>query len=417
MDEVAIYNTALNDAQITAHYNARYGANTPPLIRVPPASTTGYAGQSATLSVVAEGTQPLTYQWQKGATILGGEVNPTLTISPLDLTTSPGTYTVVVNNGVSTTNASATLAVLPPPTSLNLTQALMLHLPFAGDYRDYSGRGNNATPKGSPTFVAGPFSPGGTSKTNAVAVNVDAGASIFNYVAVSNSTDLAFGAADSFTVSFWVSYTSWANDDPFIGNAVGSTYQNGWVFCDYTGKLECSLASTANSGTYIPGPPLPNSPTTADGAWHHVVLILDRAVQQASVFVDGALVNGWDIGGLGTMYYNQPITIGNDPTGSYGATGGGSVGDVGVWRRALTPLEVSGIYVAGISNGVSFASPIVMLTSKRSGTQVQLSWPTGFLQSADVVTGPYTDVTPQPSSPYTVPSTTVIKYYRVRIPN
>ncbi len=415
MDEVAIYNTALSDAQIAAHYNARYGNNTPPLIRVPPAATTGYAGQSATLSVVAEGTPPLTYQWQKGANILAGEVNPTLTLSPLDLVSSPGTYTVAIT-GVGTTNASASVTVLAPPSSLNLTQALVLHLPFGGDYQDYSGRGNNATPKGAPTFVAGPFSPGGTPRTNAVAVNVDTGSSTYNYVSVSNSTDLAFGVNDSFTISFWVSYNSWANDDPFIGNAVGSTYQLGWVLCDYTGKLEVSLASTGNSGTYIPGPPLPNSPTTGDGAWHHVVLIVNRATQQASAYVDGAIVNSWDIGGMGTMYYNNPITIGNDPTGSYGATGGGSVGDVGAWRRALTPLEISGIYVAGISNGVSFAPPIVALNWKRS-SPVQLSWPTGVLQSADKVTGPYTDVSPAPSSPYTVPSTTVIKYYRVRIPN
>jgi hypothetical protein len=31
--------------------------------------------------------------------------------------------------------------------------------------------------------------------------------------------------------------------------------------------------------------------------------------------------------------------------------------DLGVWRRALTALEASGIYLAGVSNHLSFTGP------------------------------------------------------------
>jgi hypothetical protein len=414
LDEVAVYSKALTADQVLAHYNARYGANTPPLIRQAPAPVTNYVGLVATFTVVAEGSGTLSYQWQKGGTDLPGETYQSLTNAPLDLATSPGTYSVRVSNGLGTTNVSTTLTVLPAPTALNLVQDLVLHLKFDGNYLDSSGRTNNATPHGNPTFVPGLIG------ANAVSVQVDANDHIFDYVTVANTPDLQFGTNDSFSVSFWVNYTSWPNDDPMIGNAVNSTYQLGWVVCDSgSGTIEVSLASTANSGTYLQDP-LPGSPTTDDGAWHNVVLILDRGSQQASTYVDGLLAGKWAIGGLGTMYYNNAITIGNDPTGTYGAGGagaGGAVDDVGVWRRALTPLEAAAIYVAGISNQASFTSTTVTLSIQRSGSQLQLSWPSGVLQSADQVTGTYSDITPAPSSPYLVSPSLSKKFYRVRVTN
>ncbi len=409
LDEVAVYDHALTADQVLAHYSARYGSSTPPLVRSAPVSVTNYAGLSATFSVVAEGTDPLMYQWQKDNVDIPGEYTPTLTVSPLDLTSSPGSYRVIISNGSGSTNLAATLTVLPAPTSLSLTQDLVLHLALDGNFNDSSGRGNNAHAAGAPSFVPGEL---GTAISN----NVDTASSSFNYVSVTNSPDLAFGANNSFSVSFWVNYTSWPNDDPWIGNAVGSTYQLGWVLCDISGRVEVSLASSGNSGTYIRAPI--GGPRTADGAWHNVVMIVDRGVQQCSVYVDGLQAGNFSTAGLGTLYYNNPLTIGNDPTGQYGASGGGSIDDVGVWRRALSPLEAASIYVAGVSNNVSFASPAVRLDFTKAGNQLQLSWPVGgVLQSADVVTGPYNDVSPAPTSPHLVTPSPGNKFFRVRMPN
>jgi hypothetical protein len=47
-----------------------------------------------------------------------------------------------------------------------------------------------------------------------------------------------------------------------------------------------------------------------------------------------------------------------------------------------------------------------------SGGNLLLSWPTGSLQEADVVTGPYTDVATGGS--HTVPASAAKKFYRVR---
>jgi sugar lactone lactonase YvrE len=91
----------------------------PPSITTPPASQTIVSGQTATLSVVAAGTAPLTYQWYQGmspntaAPVVGGTA-ASLTTPPLTATTS---YWVQVSNASATPaqSATATVTVVTPP--------------------------------------------------------------------------------------------------------------------------------------------------------------------------------------------------------------------------------------------------------------------------------------------------------------
>src|SRR5438552_14853666 len=86
----------------------------------------------------------------------------------------------------------------------------------------------------------------------------------------------------------------------------------------------------------------------------------------------------------------NPATIGQDPTGTYGESGSADIDDLGVWRKALTPLEAASIYMAAISNHLSFSD--ITLSGKQSGpNQVTLTWATGTLQEATAVGGPYAD--------------------------
>jgi hypothetical protein len=88
----------------------------PPTISAQPANQTVVAGSNAVFSVTASGTAPLSYQWrQEGAPIAGA------TLSSYTVTNAQpgneGNYSVVVTNLAGTvTSASATLAVLVPPT-------------------------------------------------------------------------------------------------------------------------------------------------------------------------------------------------------------------------------------------------------------------------------------------------------------
>lgn len=92
----------------------------PPGIEMQPVDETACAGSSATFSVIAYGTQPLSYQWYAGltpspATLITGATGSSYTISPVG-GEHVSYYTVVVSNACgSVTSHAAFLTVLYAP--------------------------------------------------------------------------------------------------------------------------------------------------------------------------------------------------------------------------------------------------------------------------------------------------------------
>ncbi|MCC6235427.1 MAG: immunoglobulin domain-containing protein [Verrucomicrobiales bacterium] len=87
----------------------------PPSLISSPASVTAKVGEAVSLTVSAEGTAPLSYQWQKDGVAVSGAVSSVLTWSAVNAADA-GRYSVVVSNvaGV-VTSAEAVLTVLVPP--------------------------------------------------------------------------------------------------------------------------------------------------------------------------------------------------------------------------------------------------------------------------------------------------------------
>jgi hypothetical protein len=87
----------------------------PPTILAQPVSATIFAGSNVTFTVVASGTPPLTYQWQKNGGNIPGATTATLTLANVSATDT-ASYAVVVGNATtSVTSSSATLTVLIAP--------------------------------------------------------------------------------------------------------------------------------------------------------------------------------------------------------------------------------------------------------------------------------------------------------------
>lgn len=86
----------------------------PPTITDPPQCRTNIVGQTATFTVAATGTMPLSYQWFKGDTALSGEANTTFSIPNLQ-TNHAGEYRVKIHNVAGTNSASVCLFVFEPP--------------------------------------------------------------------------------------------------------------------------------------------------------------------------------------------------------------------------------------------------------------------------------------------------------------
>lgn len=103
VNDVAIYNVALSASQVQAHY---YAAGIAPIITSQPPATTN-VNQNGTLivSVGANGTQPLAYNWfdVNAGSYLPSQTNATLVISNLP---SDNSYYLTVSNPYGTTNTS-----------------------------------------------------------------------------------------------------------------------------------------------------------------------------------------------------------------------------------------------------------------------------------------------------------------------
>ncbi len=83
-----------------------------PSINTQPASQTVTAGQTATFSVTATGTAPLSYQWKKNGTAIGGASSASYTTPATTASDSGAQFTVTVSNSAgSVTSNAATLTV------------------------------------------------------------------------------------------------------------------------------------------------------------------------------------------------------------------------------------------------------------------------------------------------------------------
>jgi hypothetical protein len=113
--KVVVSNSAGNVTSNTATLTVNAAA-VAPTITTQPANQTVTAGQTATFSVVAAGTAPLSYQWQKNGANISGATSSGYTTPATAASDSGSTFDVVVSNSAgSVTSAAATLAVNAPP--------------------------------------------------------------------------------------------------------------------------------------------------------------------------------------------------------------------------------------------------------------------------------------------------------------
>jgi hypothetical protein len=115
---VVISNSAGSVSSNNATLTVNQAAAVAPSITTQPISQTVTAGQTATFSVLATGTAPLTYQWRKSGTNISGANANSYTTPATTTTDSGSTFSVVVSNSAgSVTSNSASLTVNSAPVS------------------------------------------------------------------------------------------------------------------------------------------------------------------------------------------------------------------------------------------------------------------------------------------------------------
>lgn len=429
VDEVAVYQRKLTAAEITSHFKGRFGSTTVPYFIGSFLPQTVTPGKSISYSTLVQGSFPITVQWYKNGAAIAGATNTTFALTNT-VVSDTGTYTLWATNSVGVISQSASLTVVAPVGYANVTNDLVLHLRFDGDATDSSGRGNNGTLVGSPGFVTGVIGSKAlqyatTTTTNGALVSFGSA----SYVTLGAPADLRFGAGDSFTIGLWVNLpvNSASDDTPFIGNAKNSNNNPGWDLSPTSGSggWQWCLNDGVRAGMSVTNnfDMTGASGSISDGAWHNLVLTVDRTAKFASTYLDGILVVTRDLGALGSLDTGGTVNIGQDPSGTYFDKNyqptAASLDDIGVWRRALTPLEVAEIQSAGSTSGRSFdtVSPVgVTIGYSRSGSSVTLTWPSGTLLQSDALgaTAAWAPVSGAAAPSYTFTPATAQKYYRVQ---
>ncbi|MCB1127169.1 MAG: immunoglobulin domain-containing protein, partial [Verrucomicrobiae bacterium] len=378
----------------------------PPEITQSPESQVVSAGSTLVLEASATGTEPLDFQWLYEGMELPGETGTTLTIANIQADKA-GSYSVRVTNiAGSAVSGTAQVDVFGGA----IDEDLVAHLKFDGDYADASGRGNDGTATGSPTFVTG--------QVGAQAVHMGAAG---DYVSLGEPADLDFSTTTDFSIAFWAKAVAWDGDPSFIGNKDWNSGGNqGYVLAtDGDGHFQWNFAGPPGSRKDYDGP----AGTFSDGAWHHVVVTYDRT-GPATTYVDGVAVdtrpmtaNENDVSTPGGLATN----IGQDGTGTYGASFTDlAMDDVGIWRRLLTPQEVAGIHTAGLA-GEDLSTVSVVAEPQpeftgitRDGATITLEWTGGgTLESAPAVTGPWSEVTGA-TSPHAATNCGSAGFFRVK---
>ena len=199
-----------------------------------------------------------------------------------------GNYNVTVSNpwgSVASSTVYLTVTV-PPGSNLPLMQDLVVHLNFDGDLIDTSGRGNHATPVGSPNLVQGFIGSGGFNPFTQSGIN--------NFATLGKPSDLRFGSGTDFTIAFWArlptnAWTGTLADPPFISNKDFSSGDNtGWaVATGDDARLQWNYTeSGSNPRKDYDGP----GGRFGNLTWQHVAVSFQRG-GSAITYINGLKVN------------------------------------------------------------------------------------------------------------------------------
>jgi hypothetical protein len=426
IDEVAVYSKALSEAQLFAHYSTGiYSTNNPPVFATQPQSQTVPVGGTATFTSVIEGSPTIGQQWYRNDGPITGATTATLTIANVGYANAIGKtyYCVATNAAGSSTSSVVTLTVVPQPVFANLTNNLVVHLKFDGNFQDSSGRGNHATPVNSPSLVAGKIGSGALLFGTEVDVPGGHGGSVVStthatFGAFTPGGDLSFSNNANFSVAYWVRVPSnspptTSGDLPFLCSAVNSLNNPGLTFANsYNGG---GWAWTLNDGAN-------NASATGaagsinNGNWHHLAHTFDRTAGLGRTYLNGALVSTVGISALDNIDSGNVFNIGQDPTGLYNEAATNYLDDLGIWKgRVLTANEVYSTWYVGNQYGRSYDSihPVTLTLVKVDGLDY-IVWQAGTLLWADDINGTYTAV-PGASAPYyQISPAAARKFFRVQ---
>jgi len=355
IDDVRIYTRALSATDVQALYAQA------PLLPVvfyrQPVGSARWVGDNVLLSALADGTPPLTYQWQQGGTNVPGATAASLLLTNLQLTDA-GNYSLQVSNAAGPSN-SAIAALSVSVFDLSNTVAYWKFDDGSGTTAaDASGNGNPGTlnnfPGDNSEWVTGRIAGG---------LNFNGDGSGANYVSIPDAPGLNFDTRLTFSLAAWV------KGSPIQTNSAGIICKGlGWGGEEYA--LDYTFNSVANgyrffvcnynaAGTAV----TLASPVAPNGRWQHLVGVFDGFAGTMQLYVNGQLLVGTNAAPTSLPANTHEVSIGSRQYGQSGAATydlpfTGIIDDVRIYNRALKSAEVQQLYaLAGTLAPVVYTQP------------------------------------------------------------
>ncbi len=334
--DCVVSNLAGTDTSAAATLTVR----TLPSITTPPASQTIVQGNPVTFSVVAAGTGPLAYQWQRATTNLPGATGTSYSIPAVALADAASYRVVVTNLAGTVTSAAATLTVQAPP---QVTGDPASQTVNQGDTANFT---VTATGTPAPTYQwrkGGTAIPGKTAATLSLTSVLPADEGSYDCV-VSNVVSTATSAAATLTVRVPPNVTG----DPVSQTVNPGDTASFTVTATGTGPLgyQWRKGGTNLVGKIAATLSIPGAQSADTGSYDCVVSNLAGSDTSAA-----ATLSVRTVPSITTPPASQTIVQGNPVTFSVVAAGTGPLAYQ--WQRATTNLPGA--------TGTSYSIPSVTL--------------------------------------------------------
>jgi hypothetical protein len=396
-------------------------SSTKPIIVAQPQPATRYPASSATFNVSAIGSSPISYTWSFNSTPISGATNPSYTA--VAGTSTAGNYSVVLSNALgSTPSSDALLTVLPNP--IGYVGAVAAAQPTAywrldetsGSIAyDYAGGFNGNLTENVTNDVPGPIFPGLPannvscifngigSKIRCPAIPVNSNTITVVALAQESPTILFPAGASIFVSSYGAN-----NDIAYLGVGFGGGG-------DYT-DLQYNWNNDTNTYTFDPA----NSGTNWSfpaGTWCFIAETI--AATNAVLYMDdgdghlAAASNNVNSSMMiitnAVLPLNVEVDLGGNASINTGdnSTWGGGLDQIAYWKRTLSYAEIAALHNALVTQ-------LPAVTAGLSGTNIQITFSGGTLQSTTSLSAGFTDVPGNPTSPYTPPPGSPAQFFRVK---
>jgi len=225
-----------------------------PSITTQPSNQTIFAGQTATFSVVANGTSPLSYQWRKNGTAIGGATSSSYT-TPTETTSDNGaTFSVVVSNSAgNATSNNATLTVNPDPVAPTITSQPASQTINAGQTATFSVTASGTAPLSYQWLQNGTAISGATSSSYTTPVESVSNSGTHFSVTVSNTAGSVTSNTATLTVNGVIGALNPSTSSLNFNNVTVTTNSVLSVSFTNAGTASITISSATVSGVGFTG--------------------------------------------------------------------------------------------------------------------------------------------------------------------